>query len=353
MVSLDKIRIGDAKKLRDMGLMAGSLSSIEDEIRMFNEFPQINVIIAWDDKLPVAMIKMHLLDRKNCRVHIDPVIAEGFEEGRYAELFDSIVHYSLVGKCYHKLTVTLSSEDSVLEEVCNGLGFVQESVLADEIDKGEYYEDAGLFRILSGDYSNYNVCFVPFDLGVAVITGGTDYIDGIVLNRFGTAPDNGFVRNVAKQLRLLDHEGLFLKNTDGLYSMEQEEIDNLPGEVAKAYVQVSKYFAKNLSVFDLNLRLPYGTEFQKSVWNELLKIKYGSTNSYEDIALVISNGDMERAAKLTRAVGKACSENPLMLAIPCHRVVRKDGKLAGFSAGVEVKDYLLMFEAFSYITGIY
>lgn len=353
MVSLDKIRIGDAKKLREMGLMAGSLSSIEDEIRMFSEFPQINVIVAWEGEIPVAMIKIHLLDRKNCRVHIDPVISDSFEEDRYIELIDSVVHYSLVKKCYHKLTITLSSKDSALEEACGKLGFVQESVLADEIDKGDEFEDAGLFRILSADYANYNVCFVPFELGVAVITGGKDYIDGITLKRFGTAPENGFVRNVAKQLRLLDSDGCFRKNEDDHYSMEKEEIENLPEELAKAYVQVTKYFAKNLSSFDLKLKLPYGTDFQKSVWNELLKIKYGGTNSYEDIALVISEGDQDKAAKLTRAVGNACSENPIMLAIPCHRVIRKDGKLAGFSAGVEVKDFLLTFEAFSYITGIY
>lgn len=352
MVRLEKIKISDAKILRSYALLSGSLSSIEDEIRSFIAFPQIDVMVAYDGDIPIAMIKIHLLDRKNCRVHLNFVIEEILSDELTYELLDKTAEYCLITKAYHKITVTISSVNLYLEEHCMELGFVQESVLADEIENDGRYEDAGLFRLLSADYRNYNACFVPFEAGVAVITGGIDYIDGIRLYQYGAKVPGGFVLNVARQLKLADSNGCFVPDRDGIYSLDSDEIGLLPDELSRAYVQVSKYFKKTSSSFDLNLKMPYGTEFQQKVWNEVKSIKYGSTKSYEDIALNISDGDVRKAKNLTRAVGNACSENPLMLAIPCHRVIGKDGKLAGFSAGVEVQDYLLTFEAFSYVTAI-
>jgi O-6-methylguanine DNA methyltransferase len=83
------------------------------------------------------------------------------------------------------------------------------------------------------------------------------------------------------------------------------------------------------------LDLSAGTPFQRSVWNALRKIPAGQTRSYSDIALAIGS---ERAA---RAVGGVCGENPIPLLIPCHRVLRKGGKLGGFSGGLEWKRRLL------------
>ena len=352
MVRLERIKISDAKILRSYALLTGSLSTIEDEIRSFIAFPQIDVMVAYDDDVPIAMIKIHLLDRKNCRVHLNFVIEEILSDELTFELLDKTAEYCLITKAYHKITVTISSGNMYLEEHCMELGFVQESVLADEIENDGRYEDAGLFRLLSADYRRYNACFVPFEAGIAVIKGGTDYIDGIRLYQYGAKAEDGFVLNVARQLKLVDNKGCFLDNTDGIYSLDEDEIELLPEEVSRAYIQVKKYFKKTSSSFDLNLRMPYGTDFQQKVWKAVTEIRYGSTKSYEDIAIEISGGDSRKAKTLTRAVGNACSENPLMLVIPCHRVIGKDGKLAGFSAGVEVQDYLLTFEAFSYVTAI-
>ena len=81
-----------------------------------------------------------------------------------------------------------------------------------------------------------------------------------------------------------------------------------------------------------------GTEFQKKVWNELLKIPYGQTKSYKDIAIAIEN---ERAS---RAVGMANNKNPIPIIIPCHRVIGSTGKLVGYAGGVNVKEKLLNIE---------
>ena len=352
MVSLEKIKISDAKRLRNAQLMEGSLSAIEDEIRTYIDFYQIKVLVAYNGEDPIAMFKLYLLDRKGCHVHVVPVLAPDLDSELYYPLMDRLTHYSLVIKRFHKLTITISSRNSFLEGPITELGFIQESVLTDEILNDGLYEDAGLFRILSADYLNYNVCFIPFDAGVAVVSGSNEYVDGIRLYQFGAKLDDGFIGNVARQLHLVDRDGTFKPNVNGIYDMEEEAIDSLPDMVAKAYYQISNYFSKTLSSFSFAIKFPSGTPFQQSVWKAISDIKYGSTLSYEDIALLVSEGDISKAKNLTRAVGNACSENPLMLAVPCHRVIGKDGKLAGFSAGVEVQDYLLTLEAFSYVTSL-
>ena len=83
-----------------------------------------------------------------------------------------------------------------------------------------------------------------------------------------------------------------------------------------------------------------GTEFQKRVWNEIKKIPEGETRSYKDIAVAL------RKPNSSRAVANACGKNPFLLDIPCHRVIRSDGKLGGYSGkgGVKQKLNLLIRE---------
>ena len=83
-----------------------------------------------------------------------------------------------------------------------------------------------------------------------------------------------------------------------------------------------------------------GTDFQKLVWNEIKKIPEGETRSYKDIAVAL------RKPNSSRAVANACGKNPLLLDIPCHRVIRSDGKLGGYSGkgGVKQKLNLLIRE---------
>lgn len=105
----------------------------------------------------------------------------------------------------------------------------------------------------------------------------------------------------------------------------------------EAYKQVTEYFAGRRMKFDLPLSYR-GTPFQQKVWMELQKIPYGETWSYEDIAAGIGN------KKAVRAVGQANHRNPIMIIIPCHRVINKNGNLAGFGGGLEAKRYLLELE---------
>ena len=85
-----------------------------------------------------------------------------------------------------------------------------------------------------------------------------------------------------------------------------------------------------------------GTEFQIKVWKEIMKIPKGSTKTYKEIAC-----DLDKP-KSARAVANACGKNPYVPTIPCHRVIRSDGYLGGYSGdgGIEMKKQLLISEGF-------
>lgn len=100
---------------------------------------------------------------------------------------------------------------------------------------------------------------------------------------------------------------------------------------------LDRYFKRELRIFEWPLVLE-GTEFQLSVWNALRTIPYGEVRSYGDIASQIGK------PKAVRAVGGANGANPIAIVIPCHRVIRKNGEIGGFSARDDIKSYLLELE---------
>ena len=101
--------------------------------------------------------------------------------------------------------------------------------------------------------------------------------------------------------------------------------------------QLAGYFAGTLRAFDLPLDA-HGTDFQKRVWAQLLRIPYGETRSYGAIARALGDPN------LMRAVGAANGRNPLSIVAPCHRVVGAAGQLTGFAGGLAAKAYLLGLE---------
>ena len=103
--------------------------------------------------------------------------------------------------------------------------------------------------------------------------------------------------------------------------------------LAAARAWLARYFAgERPEPGELRLA-PRGTAFQRRVWRELLEIPWGETRSYGEIA--------RRLGSSGRAVGSAVGRNPLLIVVPCHRVLASDGALAGFAAGVENKRKLL------------
>ena len=114
------------------------------------------------------------------------------------------------------------------------------------------------------------------------------------------------------------------------------EEENAPAD--KAGAQLKAYFEGRLKHFSISYEL-YGTEYQKKVWNALTGIPYGKRVSY---------GALARSCGIKsgfRAVGGAVGRNPIMILIPCHRVIRADGGLSGFGGGIDLKKALLRLES--------
>lgn len=115
------------------------------------------------------------------------------------------------------------------------------------------------------------------------------------------------------------------------YEIKNTKVLNL------AEKQLLEYFEGKRKKFNLPLKLK-GTPFQEKVWNELLKIPYGETRTYGEIAKNIEN------PKAARAVGMANHNNPISIVVPCHRVIGVNNKLVGYGLGLDKKQYLLDLE---------
>lgn len=137
----------------------------------------------------------------------------------------------------------------------------------------------------------------------------------------------------------LDWRFILKATADGLsdlYLYTGEDLSTLKDDPVKMqpYLQYLDLFFSGADVSELVLDLK-GSEFQIKVWNELRTVKPGDTASYKDIAEHIGK------PKSSQAVGNAVGSNPVMLFVPCHRIIKSDGSIGGFSSDPELKKYLL------------
>jgi methylated-DNA-[protein]-cysteine S-methyltransferase len=124
---------------------------------------------------------------------------------------------------------------------------------------------------------------------------------------------------------------------DGHPRQPQPEWQRDDAALCEVSSQLRAYFAGELESFHLHLA-PDGTLFQQEVWKELVKIPYGETISYGELARRIGNPNA------SRAVGLANGSNPIPIIIPCHRVIGSNGKLTGYGGGLPIKEKLLALE---------
>jgi O-6-methylguanine DNA methyltransferase len=128
-------------------------------------------------------------------------------------------------------------------------------------------------------------------------------------------------------------------------SIEKHLVQLTNGDISKKPLhfkdltkQFNLYFDGKLKIFDYPLDLRLGTPFQQKVWKKLLTIPHGKTRSYKWLAQAIKN------PQASRAVGNANGKNPLSIIIPCHRVVKLNGDMGGYTGGVSIKRFLLELE---------
>lgn len=117
-------------------------------------------------------------------------------------------------------------------------------------------------------------------------------------------------------------------------STKQTASEYLPVIFGECIEQLNEYFEGKRRIFDFRIEQE-GTDFQQRVWTELLKIPFGRTISYLELARRL--GD----EKVIRAAGSANGKNQLGIIVPCHRVIGADGKLVGYAGGLDKKRWLL------------
>ncbi len=146
-----------------------------------------------------------------------------------------------------------------------------------------------------------------------------------------------FINSTIGEIGMCEQDGFI---TD-IFLSENHMLSN--NQVAESSVldmaekQLIEYFNGDRQSFNLPLKFS-GTAFQKEVWNEIVKIPYGKTVAYKQIAIALNR------PKSSRAIGMACAKNPILIVNPCHRVISCKGDISGYAGGVNVKKYLLQLE---------
>lgn len=113
--------------------------------------------------------------------------------------------------------------------------------------------------------------------------------------------------------------------------------EQIPDSLKDAVTQLNEYFEGKRTHFNLQLN-PKGTDFQKKVWQQLQQIPFGKTITYQEMANILGN------PKVIRAAASANGKNPIAIIIPCHRVIGSDGSLTGYAGGLHRKKWLLQHE---------
>lgn len=121
------------------------------------------------------------------------------------------------------------------------------------------------------------------------------------------------------------------------FTEEPIDSENLDGVILKAKEQLEEYFSDKRRIFDLPLAMS-GTTFQQRVWTAVNTIPFGQTTTYLKLSQKLGN------PAAIRAVGAAIGANPILVIIPCHRIIGTNGQLTGYAGGLDRKERLLMLE---------
>lgn len=344
---LRHVHISDARILRDAGIFDGKIAEVEDYLRKISGVCDSYIS---ENVAGVVFVKTFCDPMEPYRISVD--IRKSYDSADCLEdILNAVIKICFFNRNAYKLS--LRTSDSDLAQIASSLGFVQEAVLHDDIKNKSMFEDTGLFYLLKPANRIYNYAFVPFQRGVVAVGGGMNYVDEVEFLSYGQKPDKDFIAECASYWGITDDEGNLLPRNAAEYDMDLSYYEDLPAELVRASMQIKEFFLKKRDTFDINVSTPHATQFQMNVWDEIKKIPYGATCSYEDIALKLTGNDLKKARKLTRAVGSACGDNPVPIIVPCHRVIGKNGMLVGFAGGIEFKDFLLQNELFSTALPLY
>ncbi len=361
LITLSPVRILDAPRLKAGGICDQKVHEIAAYLRDLISDPTCRYFVATmvddENQSILAFVGLHHIHQHNLSAEISCVISKhelpcslektADQVGR--KILEALFKIAFFSIKLHRVTWTIPVSNSMDGEMAVGSGMRQEAVLEEAFFENGIFVDAGLFAMLASEYPDYGVAFLSFPRGVLSIRGNHTSVEGVRFYHFGDYLEDGYERSVAVRIGVADTSGcLKMQGSDSFLSSSVM----LPQEVSEAVRELREYFAKARTKFTIHVEFPYGSAFQRHVWQELQKIPYGATVSYEDIAMTLTGQDKIAARNLSRAVGSACADNPIPILVPCHRVIGKDGRLVGFSGGVENKEFLLEHEIFGYFRAV-
>jgi O-6-methylguanine DNA methyltransferase len=350
---IEPLKIGDARRLQQTGILADrtrTLADVRNQLRLIlaksnhhswlvgektESGNEIRSIVSFE-VLDLDAGRMLLRVYPNLLSVSVPVLQEICRQAQTETSFFRI-----------EALVPAKSESAI--QNLRTIGFCQEGILrlAHCLPENKMRQDVRLLALLRPEVQAKFTAFLLFRLGVFVITGHEDGLQKTDFVRFGDPFTDLLIQERAELAGLLDNQG-FLKNTAFLPEKILETgyliQSNAPEPVRRAVSQVRDYFSGQLTEFDIPLDLSSGSAFQVRVWQALAEIPFGTTWTYEELAYQLTDDDWQAARNMARAVGAACAANPIPLILPCHRVIGKDGRLVGFSGGLDVKEYLLEHE---------
>jgi AraC family transcriptional regulator of adaptative response/methylated-DNA-[protein]-cysteine methyltransferase len=239
-------------------------------------------------------------------MHIDPARVRRYFQKQYGMTFQAYCRGKRLGEALGHIR-----NGSDLDDVALGFGYESHSGFRDAFSK-----TFGMPPGKSHDSDCIIATWIESPLG-ALVAAATS--EGVCLLEF-------------TDRRMIDAQFATLRRR-----FERAIVPGSNHHLEQLKRELAEYFAGTRTTFSVKLVYP-GTPFQQKVWNELLKIPYGTTTSYEAIAQRIG------VPSACRAVGTANGLNRIAIVIPCHRVVNKDGKLGGYGGGLRRKEALLRLE---------
>jgi O-6-methylguanine DNA methyltransferase len=346
----DQLHLNDAQRLRQAGFLPASLANqaaMREYLHRVLALCGGQVYIVSDAQAAIlAVAGYQKLDLAGQRTMLH---LQNGEAPWSAPCLQAILDKAFQDLDIFRLEVGALPEDQLLQTVLGEVGMQFEGMSrGSQFDEDtKRHHDMMLYSILRPVRPGHGTAFIPFAKGVFAVTGNNEYVSESCLLHYGDALTQQDFREAAEQLGLLDERGRMAGHTEFHVLTKGERyvcVASTPEIVRQAAAQIVDYFAGRRPNFDIPLDLSQGSTFQVKVWRLLAEIPYGSTWTYEELAHKLAGSDWAAARKLARAVGSACSANPLPLILPCHRVIGKDGRLVGFSSGLDMKEYLLMHE---------
>lgn len=271
-----------------------------------------------------------------------PSEQEPFDEELWNRMISFLLYELFFIQKKHKLSLCIDENCAGPAAILEELHFRMEGQLREHFSRQGSYHDARLFALTGSEFEQYSTGIVPIlDEYLLIRTTGTSVCMIDVLKRDASKPDgiNDLIRSGSGEDAISSPAGAtpsYFRRDAYAYTI-------------KASREMAEYLDGSRKDFDLATEWHEATDFQKAVWDAARRVPYGQTCSYEEIAQAISAAkNKENPGILSRAVGTALSKNPVMILIPCHRIIGKDGKLRGFAGGLDIKDFLLTHEMTHY-----